>query len=301
MRPLKVGVQLPEVEREVRWPELLDMIRAIEDLGFDSIWLGEHLLYRWADREPRGPWEAWPSTLAAIAAVTEPGGVRPARRVARASTTLRCSPSRRDDRRDQRRPVRARPRGRLERDRVPRLRLPVRPSGRPLRGGVHDHPRLCSAMGAVRFRGPVLRRPRLRAAAPRAAPGRLPLLIGVQRAADAAAHDGRCGRVEQLVRRLRQPARGYRPPPGDRRCGVPRRRTAPGTRLPAPWRVMIHLPGGTGRIQGDYAKACAGPARRLADSHGRRPARVRRRRHRTRPARSSTRSRPTRSMRSGPS
>ena len=69
MRPLKVGVQLPEVEREVRWPELLDMIRAIEDLGFDSIWLGEHLLYRWADREPRGPWEAW-STLAAIAAVT---------------------------------------------------------------------------------------------------------------------------------------------------------------------------------------------------------------------------------------
>ena len=69
MRPLKVGVQLPEVEREVRWPELLDMIRAIEDLGFDSIWLGEHLLYRWADREPRGPWEAW-SMLAAIAAAT---------------------------------------------------------------------------------------------------------------------------------------------------------------------------------------------------------------------------------------
>ena len=69
MRPLKVGVQLPEVEREVRWPELLDMIRTIEDLGFDSIWLGEHLLYRWPDLEPRGPWEAW-STLAAIGAVT---------------------------------------------------------------------------------------------------------------------------------------------------------------------------------------------------------------------------------------
>ncbi len=68
-RPLRVGVQLPEVEREVRWPELLDMVRAIEDLGFDSIWLGEHLLYRWPDRGPRGPWEAW-STMAAIAAVT---------------------------------------------------------------------------------------------------------------------------------------------------------------------------------------------------------------------------------------
>jgi len=68
-RPLKVGVQLPEIEREVRWPELLDMIRAIEDLGYDSVWVGEHLLYRWTDREPRGPWEAW-SMLAAIAAST---------------------------------------------------------------------------------------------------------------------------------------------------------------------------------------------------------------------------------------
>jgi probable F420-dependent oxidoreductase len=68
-RPLQVGIQLPEVEREVRWPEVLDMVRAIEDLGFDSIWVGEHLLYRFPDREPRGPWEAW-SSLAAIAAVT---------------------------------------------------------------------------------------------------------------------------------------------------------------------------------------------------------------------------------------
>jgi alkanesulfonate monooxygenase SsuD/methylene tetrahydromethanopterin reductase-like flavin-dependent oxidoreductase (luciferase family) len=68
-RPLRVGVQLPEVEREVRWPEILDMARTIEDLGYDSIWLGEHLLYRWPDRAPRGPWEAW-ATLAGLAAVT---------------------------------------------------------------------------------------------------------------------------------------------------------------------------------------------------------------------------------------
>jgi len=69
IRPLKVGIQLPEVEREVRWPELLEMTRAIEDLGFDSVWFGEHLLYRWADRPSRGPWEAW-TMLAAIAAST---------------------------------------------------------------------------------------------------------------------------------------------------------------------------------------------------------------------------------------
>jgi probable F420-dependent oxidoreductase len=68
-RPLRVGVQLPEVEREVRWPELLEMTRAIEDVGFDSVWVGEHLLYRWPDRPARGPWEAW-AILAAIAAVT---------------------------------------------------------------------------------------------------------------------------------------------------------------------------------------------------------------------------------------
>jgi probable F420-dependent oxidoreductase len=68
-RPLKVGVQLPEVEREVRWPELLDMTRAIEDLGYDSAWFGEHLLYRWQDRAPRGPWEAW-AMLGAVAAAT---------------------------------------------------------------------------------------------------------------------------------------------------------------------------------------------------------------------------------------
>ena len=68
-RPLKVGVQLPEVEREVRWPELLDMTRAIEDLGYDSVWAGEHLLYRWPDRPSRGPWEAW-AMLAALAAST---------------------------------------------------------------------------------------------------------------------------------------------------------------------------------------------------------------------------------------
>ena len=30
----------------VRWPEYLAMARAAEEVGFDSIWLGDHLLYR---------------------------------------------------------------------------------------------------------------------------------------------------------------------------------------------------------------------------------------------------------------
>jgi len=67
---MKVGVQLPEVEREVRWPELLDLARAAESAGYDSIWLGDHMLYRGDGRPERGPWDAW-TMLAALAASTE--------------------------------------------------------------------------------------------------------------------------------------------------------------------------------------------------------------------------------------
>jgi probable F420-dependent oxidoreductase len=69
-RPLAVGVQLPEVERDVRWPEYLRMARAAEEVGFDSIWLGDHLLYRGDGRPERGPWEAW-TLLGALAAATD--------------------------------------------------------------------------------------------------------------------------------------------------------------------------------------------------------------------------------------
>ncbi|MDQ3733670.1 MAG: LLM class flavin-dependent oxidoreductase [Actinomycetota bacterium] len=68
--PLRVGIQLPEVEREVRWPEYLAMARAAEEVGFDSIWLGDHLLFPSDGRPERGPWEAW-TLLAALAAVTK--------------------------------------------------------------------------------------------------------------------------------------------------------------------------------------------------------------------------------------
>ena len=69
-RPLRVGLQLPEVEREVRWPEYVAMARAAEEVGFDSVWVGDHLLYRGDGRPERGPWEAW-TMLSGLAAVTE--------------------------------------------------------------------------------------------------------------------------------------------------------------------------------------------------------------------------------------
>jgi probable F420-dependent oxidoreductase len=68
-RPLGVGVQLPEIEREVRWPEYVAMARRAEELGFDSLWVGDHLLYRFADGSARGPWDAW-TLLAGLAAAT---------------------------------------------------------------------------------------------------------------------------------------------------------------------------------------------------------------------------------------
>jgi alkanesulfonate monooxygenase SsuD/methylene tetrahydromethanopterin reductase-like flavin-dependent oxidoreductase (luciferase family) len=69
-RPLKVGVQLPEVEWVARWVQLREMAQTAEGIGLDSIWVGDHLLYRGDGLPPRGPWEAW-TTLAAIAAVTD--------------------------------------------------------------------------------------------------------------------------------------------------------------------------------------------------------------------------------------
>jgi alkanesulfonate monooxygenase SsuD/methylene tetrahydromethanopterin reductase-like flavin-dependent oxidoreductase (luciferase family) len=66
---IRVGVQLPEVERAVPWPEMVAMAEAAEDAGFDSIWLGDHLLYDLPDGS-RGPWEVW-TALAGLASVTE--------------------------------------------------------------------------------------------------------------------------------------------------------------------------------------------------------------------------------------
>jgi alkanesulfonate monooxygenase SsuD/methylene tetrahydromethanopterin reductase-like flavin-dependent oxidoreductase (luciferase family) len=65
---MKIGVQLPEVEWEVPFPELIAMAQTAEEVGFNSIWYGDHLIYD-LPMGPRGPWEAW-TTLAALAAST---------------------------------------------------------------------------------------------------------------------------------------------------------------------------------------------------------------------------------------
>jgi alkanesulfonate monooxygenase SsuD/methylene tetrahydromethanopterin reductase-like flavin-dependent oxidoreductase (luciferase family) len=67
---MKIGVQLPEVERVVRRDELAALARAAEETGLDSIWLGDHLLYRGDGRAERGPWDCF-TTLAFLAGITE--------------------------------------------------------------------------------------------------------------------------------------------------------------------------------------------------------------------------------------
>ena len=68
-RPLKIGLQLPEVEYHARWRDYLEMARIAEAVGLDSLWLGDHLLYRYPGESTRGPWECW-SLLSALACDT---------------------------------------------------------------------------------------------------------------------------------------------------------------------------------------------------------------------------------------
>ena len=51
------------------WPDYLDLARRVEDAGFDSLWVGDHLLYDLPDGSTRGPYESW-TTLAALATAT---------------------------------------------------------------------------------------------------------------------------------------------------------------------------------------------------------------------------------------
>ncbi|MGH2551800.1 MAG: LLM class flavin-dependent oxidoreductase, partial [Thermomicrobiales bacterium] len=74
-RPLKIGIMLPESEREMAgatagWADFYAMGQAIEDLGFDSLWFADHLLMQMEGHDVQGAWEAM-SMLSAFAATTK--------------------------------------------------------------------------------------------------------------------------------------------------------------------------------------------------------------------------------------
>ena len=70
-RPVKVGLFLPTYELEMdgatpRWNDIVAMARRAEEVGFDSVWVADHLLVRDEDGTS-GPWEAfrrqWTSSI----------------------------------------------------------------------------------------------------------------------------------------------------------------------------------------------------------------------------------------------
>src|SRR4051794_30933772 len=73
MRPLHVGITLPTGELGMgegtpRWHDLVAMAQRAEAVGFDSIWLPDHLFIE-TDTVDIGVWAAMP-LLSALAAVT---------------------------------------------------------------------------------------------------------------------------------------------------------------------------------------------------------------------------------------
>ncbi len=75
MRPLKVGVFINLAEgmmdgETARWSHVQEMATVAEDVGFDSVWVPDHLLFKMEASRTEGFWEAM-SMLAGIAAVTK--------------------------------------------------------------------------------------------------------------------------------------------------------------------------------------------------------------------------------------
>ncbi len=74
IRRMKLGL-VPSIDeggfdgRTARFSDLRDTAVAAEQVGFDSLWLADHLIFRPADRDERGIWEVF-TFLSALAAVT---------------------------------------------------------------------------------------------------------------------------------------------------------------------------------------------------------------------------------------
>ena len=72
-RPFKIGLFVPHFEQPWSGAGSVGPIsrpwRDAEEVGFDSFWLPDHLLYRFPQVHQQGAWDAW-SLLAALAATT---------------------------------------------------------------------------------------------------------------------------------------------------------------------------------------------------------------------------------------
>jgi alkanesulfonate monooxygenase SsuD/methylene tetrahydromethanopterin reductase-like flavin-dependent oxidoreductase (luciferase family) len=72
--PLKIGLVLPLAEGSLQgrtpgFQDLRTQATVAEQAGLDSLWLADHLIYRFPNRDEMAPWEAF-TMLSALAAVT---------------------------------------------------------------------------------------------------------------------------------------------------------------------------------------------------------------------------------------
>lgn len=74
MDPIGLGLNLPYVERSMagrtpRWDDILAMAQRAESIGFDAVWVSDHVGFGDPDGAWSGAWECW-TLLAALAAST---------------------------------------------------------------------------------------------------------------------------------------------------------------------------------------------------------------------------------------
>jgi probable F420-dependent oxidoreductase len=72
---IRLGLNLPFVEGSMdgltpRWTDMLAMAQAAETVGFDTVWLSDHVGFGDPTADWEGAWESW-TVLSAIAAATE--------------------------------------------------------------------------------------------------------------------------------------------------------------------------------------------------------------------------------------
>jgi probable F420-dependent oxidoreductase len=72
---MRLGLNLPYVEGSMdgatpRWTDILAMARAAEDVGFDALWVSDHVGFGDPAGDWSGAWESW-TLLSALAASTE--------------------------------------------------------------------------------------------------------------------------------------------------------------------------------------------------------------------------------------
>ena len=270
-RSCRIGVQLPEVERRVPWPELI---------GDGTARRVGRVRLALAGRPPALRPRRWghPRTVGGVDVAGRARRVdRPRRtRSARGVHELPCPGDARqaggDRRRHLGRAADPRPRRRLERARLPGVRVPVRPSRRAASTRRSRSSARCSRTAAIDFHGEYYRLEDCVLDPPPARPGGPPLMVGSIGDADAATSPCRTSTawnmwwsqygntVDGFARRQRngstRPIAAAGRAPGD---------------VEATAAVLIRCPVEIGRQMGDYDADCRRPGRGLTGRYRRPP------------------------------